>query len=510
MSRFLRIRTALLCAAALAASPAIAQGQRDPILPGEPNLPGPNPGPGPNNCRGWASAVTVDPARPRSGTNFHSIASALCAVKSAADAPGSITVSAHGGRPYREELRVSKPNLTIAAELGETVVVAPPRAHCLTLTAASTTMMRGFAFRPPPGPGACIDVRAGTLLLGNSRIDLPDANATAIRINAAAGLHFTGDSYDRHGVFRRVAPGLPQGTVGIRAETASTLKLNNVRIENLAVGVESRATVNDFTRVRFTGNLTAAALFDEGETPPALTVSGGEFLGSSSAIRLIAGAPGADRANPFRGKITIGAGADRVLFYRNVKAFETDASAFSQALEIANSDFTENFVHALRFPLPSGASASIKTSTFHGNGLALAITGPLDGTLHVGADIAGGSQNRGIEVGYGSGSFDAALRSVSGPAIAFGGGFLDNGTHNVVIQEAAGPDLLAVSPASSLCEAGAAGDWKAFREALAALKITVGEQQYIKLVSGSARPSKKRLREAYYIVCSQAPPEQEN
>jgi hypothetical protein len=249
-------------------------------------------------------------------------------------------------------------------------------------------------------------------MLGNSRIDLPDATATGIRVAAGASLEFTGDSYDRHGVFHKSAPSLPRGTVGVRAEAASSIKLNNVRIENLAAGLESRAAVNELTRVRFTGNLNAVSLFDEGETAPALTVSGGEFLGSSSALRLIAGAPGADRANPYRGKITIGGSGERVLFYRNVKAFETDASSLAQPLEITDTDFTENFVHALRFPLPTGASASIKTSTFHSNGLALSITGPLDGSLHIDGDIIGGSENRGIEIAYGAGSLDAQLRSV--------------------------------------------------------------------------------------------------
>lgn len=482
---FVRARIAILLAAGLVPAPALAQA-----------------------CGGVASEVTVDPSRPRAGTNYHSISGALCAVKSAADAPGTIIISAHGGRPYREHITVSKSSLTIKAALGETVTVAPPRARCVTLDSAGATTLRGLAFRPSPGAGACIDVRAGTLLLGNSRVDLPDASATAIHIAAAATLEFTGDSYDRHGVFRRVAPGLPQGAVGIRADAASTLRVNNVRIENLSAGVESRATVNEFTRVRFTGNLTSIALFDEGETPPALTIASGEFLGGGTAIRLIAGAPGADRANPYRGKVTIGASdgglGERVLFYRNAMAFETDASAFALPLEITNADFTENFVHALRFPLPEGASAAIKASTFSSNGLALAIAGPLDGSLAFDGRVDGGPENRGIEIGHGAGALSATLASVSGPAIAFGGAFLENGTHNVVIETAAEADFLAISPESSLCEAGAGNDWKAFRQSLAGLKISVAGEPYIKAVSGSARPSKKKLREAYYIVC--APP----
>jgi hypothetical protein len=489
------ISSAGVVALLLAASAAFAaEDQRDPILPPEPGAPG-QPSP---SCAGWAGDVTVDPSRPRTGANYHTISAAICAAKDGAH----IEVSARPGRPYREQLLILKP-LTISSAFGDTVTVASPRSRCASVRAK--TEISGFHFlQAQDSFGPCLDLQS-ELILTNVRIDVA-RRGVGILLAPRARLAFKGSLYDRHGVFAPAA--LNEGTpIGIHADVGSSVTLEDITV-SASNGVVSRASTNTFVNVDFKENSTAITLTDDAAdagNSPNLTIQGGAIRNNVEGIRLFAGSSGRG-PNRFRGQVAIsGSEQEPLKIEFNRRAIEVDTLGPSN-LSISHAAFNGNAI-ALRLPIPVGAKVDVSNSTFAMNSQALSLNGPLDGML----SFTGGSIDTqdgfvGIYVDRGQGTLKATLNSVSGPSISLGAEFLErfqppeSAERSVInVSEGADPAFLTISLQSSLCQAGWEGDWSSFTAQLKELNVKVGGRPYWELFG--KRLGRKARQEAYDTVC---------
>lgn len=468
---------------------------------------------------------------------------------------GRVIVYRDRNRAWLDPFSVRTPNITIRAadaDAGGTVAVRQDTQNCLTVAPRGgrrfsdvTTTIEGFTFLANDGAlGACVDVRKGTLKLINTRIDLGDSNIVGVEVGATAALDFTGSNYDEHGIFAGVMesslPGNPRNGTGIVAAASKAIRLTGVRLQGLAVALNSRAEVNALTGARFFNNGVGVMIEDAAIVSayaPGLAVNGGAFIENGDAIRLTAGGfgaverpsgirptigaglkaptPSANKARfsrPFRGRILVTADAtDQVLFERNLRGISFDDAYPSNGFRVERAQFVGHQVHGLQLNLPRRAKAELLSVDFYDNARSIVFSNAFDGELTIadGSSLFGTPLNRGIVVEEGRGRLNIAFDSVLGVRPVFLLGAFFDGLLTLDVKLGADRHLIYFDGDADLCQASLRkkNERLAFFDELNALPVFVNDRQLALLFDGLDGSSSRRLRAVQDVLCGRVLPQ---
>jgi len=475
---------------------------------------------------------------------------------------GKVTVYRDRNRAWLDPFSVRTPNITISAadsEAGGTIVVRQETQTCLTVAPRGgrrftdvTTTIEGFTFLANDGAlGPCIDVRKGTLKLIKTRIDLGESNGVGIEVGPTAALEFSGKNYDEHGIFAGVMEstlrGNPRNGTGIIANASKAVRLTGIRLQGLAVALDSRAEVNALTGARFFNNGVGVTIEDAAIASayaPGLVINGGAFTENGDAIRLTAGGfgpvqrpsgikptigaglkaptPSANRARfsrPFRGRVLIkGEAKDKVRFERNLRGISFDDAYPTTGFRVERAEFSGHQGHALQLNLPRGTEAILSGVDFNQNAVPIVFANAFDGDLVIadGSFLFGSALLRGIAVEEGRGSLNIEFDRVVGARPVFVLGEFFDGTLALNVSFGGDRHLVYFTEDTDVCRASLRkkNDRLAFFDLINTLPIFVNNQQ-LALLFGEIDPgttgrrdiSARRLRAVQDILCGRVLPE---
>jgi hypothetical protein len=484
-----------------------------------------------DKCKGLHDVSLYDPHAPANpgDDNHTSIEAAICHAKEG----GEVVISRDLYRPFLPPFRVDKANLTIRAsdaadggtiaiEQGETgaCVVIDPDSRGKPL-ADITTRLVGFTFISGGGPlNPCIAVKKGRLILEKSRV-LVRGGGVAIKVEPTGSLEFTGGNFEEHGVVSESATGGPSG-FGVIAGEAREIAVRGVRFQGLEAGVVSHARQNTLADNQFTENLSAVVIVDAAIVSayaPSLTIEGGVFAGNGAAVRLSArpfdatgaAAPDAGPPRPFRGAVTIGAGAGgRARFDKNDVGVEFAHTHPRGPFKVSKATFSGTLESAVSIAmLETSAPADFIDVDFTSNVVAVTFDGALDGAFSIMGDSSMTGAGRGVALTAGGGAFRAELTSVGGmkPALDVGAGWRGDLAVSVKSQATA-PSAFRFAKSAAICSKNLEDKVgrEAFRRAFKALKLKVGGN-HISRLFGADTPdqmSAKEMKEAQGALCAKA------
>ncbi|MEO0399601.1 MAG: hypothetical protein AAF224_09310 [Pseudomonadota bacterium] len=492
-------------------APAAAQvGQ--PTLPIDRSSPAKKKSP---KCKGKFDEATVDPFRPKRGANHHSIEDAICNAKPG----GVILVYRKPGEPYREEIRITKPDLRLqSAERGPVVIAPPVGRPCVTMEPRSSkrfsdvqTTLRSFVFKPAIGAEqTCIDVRIGTLNLEASRIEM-NSRGVGVRVSGTGALNFVGARFDEHGIFQTTQSDEGLVGIGVEADASLSVALNAVQLSGLEIGVRSVAEHTRLTNVVMTANGAGVEITDEAisqELAPALTVKGGWFDDNGDGILLLDRMRDPNRPITFRGAVTIKRSEESAVYFRNNdRGLTIDAAGLYQPLTVDGAAFEGNRDVAVSLALNEGAAATFDDVAFRGNAGSIDVRGPLNGLLSLNnVSLFQTRTARPITISEGRGRLEAVFAAVPRKAVSLvlGGRFLSRGRHNVSAPGPRPEQFVRFEQNVALCRlrANDSKDRTRFLRAVDRLSIDVaGAPYFAPYVAGNNQPSRRDVTAFQSAFC---------
>lgn len=505
--------------------PAVAQASRNVPLysPYAPLPPAPKKPSG--KCPGVFGTVTYDPhkpALPKQG-RFREIDKAICQVKP----NGLVVIERDRDRISIPAFYVNKKGLTFrAADAwdGGTIVVEQGEGECVIIdpTLADrfedvTTTLEGFTFfADDQGTKTpCIDVKGGTLILKNARVDMSTSAGVAIKVRPTGKLLFSAtpprEGFDsEYGVFPEipVAQADARKGTGVSADNARSIIIRNVTFKGLEKGVDSRAESNEILSARFENNHVGVAVKDKAVVrryAPKLIVAASEFYGNETGVLVEAepyrAAGQVDALWPYEGAIKfLVTSGERNTFGGNGHGIRYDGTFPQERLSVVGVDFFNQNSADITLPLPDRGDIEIVNSRFLSGAPAIRVTGNLDGQLTLAGDTEFSNT---LDVPSGYGRIDAKLLRTNQitPLFRFDPNWV--GWLSLDIEEAAPPEIIQFT-GGNWCTAPISSkrDQGDFASRLTGFDVTLGGASYWRFFAGrDGELSRGEMRNAQKLMC---------
>ena len=326
---------------------------------------------------------------------------------------------------------------------------------------AFNTTIEGFAFQPNAQTSTpCISALYGELTLKQSRIDIQGGATIAISVRDFGMLNFVGGAHSEFGVFGSESD--VRIGIGVDAPATYAVKLSDIELSNLAVGLRSKARETALKDVVFKDNEIALEVKDEASSPlvaPNIKMSGGLFENNSDAVVLRDRSSSSSRRLAFRGLIDFQGTAEAPLvFARNNRGFTLDAGSATKLIKISNARFSGQRDYAMSLAVADGRSAELSDIAFRGNKQAIRFTAAMNGRLSIRNTVLSQSSSSAAptDLGRGDGVVDARFASVSRTGVGDIPVFIVDGQTAVgdgalEIGSAFDPGMVLFTPRSTIC-----------------------------------------------------------